>query len=93
MHARLRPAAHTPPPPTAPTRRARAAVAAFTKQALVDLQQDDDEMLRGVDWGQVATAVDITQEVDEVFQATGDGAAGVGWEQICMAWGEDLHRF
>jgi hypothetical protein len=34
-------------------RRARAAVAAYTRQALVDLQQDDDEMLRGVDWTQV----------------------------------------
>lgn len=33
-------------------RRARAAVAAYTKQALTDLQHDDDEMLRGVDWAQ-----------------------------------------
>jgi hypothetical protein len=40
--------AKTPNPP----RRARTAVAAFTKQALVDLQNDDDEMLRGVDWSQ-----------------------------------------
>ncbi|KAI8463489.1 MAG: Sodium/hydrogen exchanger family-domain-containing protein [Monoraphidium minutum] len=31
-------------------KRARAAVDAYTRQALLDLQRDDDEMLRGVDW-------------------------------------------
>jgi hypothetical protein len=38
---------HSPAP-----RRARGAVAAYTRQALRDLQADDDEMLRGVDWAQ-----------------------------------------
>lgn len=42
---------------------------------LQDLKNDEDEMLRGVDWGAVARYVDLSEELQQ-FSRAGGGAAG-----------------
>jgi hypothetical protein len=47
--------------------------------APADLRNDDDEMLRGVDWGQVAQCVDLTTEAAGILRA---GAAHCDAQQM-----------
>jgi hypothetical protein len=35
----------------------------YTKAAIQDLKDDEDEMLRGVDWAAVARYVDLTEDL------------------------------
>lgn len=37
----------------------------YTKAAIADLKEAEDEMLRGVDWGAVARYVDLQEELDD----------------------------
>jgi hypothetical protein len=52
------------------SRRAQAALDQYTRQTIADLQADDDEMLRGVDWKAVAAAANLSQEVKQVLKST-----------------------
>jgi len=50
-------------------RRAQAALEQYTRQTIADLQVDDDEMLRGVDWKSVTAAANINKEVKRVLMS------------------------
>lgn len=50
--------------PTLPgcCRGAYAALSQYTRQTIADLQCDDDEMLKGVDWRAVSAAADVLND-------------------------------
>lgn len=65
-------------------RRAQAALAQYTRRAIEELQADDDEMLRGVDWKEVAADADLCSAVrrvlrsDTVLPGKSEGEGGQG---------------
>lgn len=51
-------------------RRAYSALAQYTRHTIADLQADDDEMLRGVDWAAVMSNADMGQAVKRVLRSS-----------------------
>jgi hypothetical protein len=47
---------------TAPRRRAYATLQQYTQQTIADLQEDDDELLKGVDWRAVSAASAVSPQ-------------------------------
>jgi hypothetical protein len=53
-----------------PRRRAYAALLQFTRRTIAELQADDDEILRGVDWSAVACTADMCKAVKKVLRSS-----------------------
>jgi hypothetical protein len=51
-------------------RRAYAALLQFTRRTIAELQADDDEILRGVDWSAVACTADMCSAVKKVLRSS-----------------------
>jgi hypothetical protein len=51
-------------------RRAYAALLQFTRRTISELQADDDEILRGVDWSAVACTADMCNAVKKVLRSS-----------------------
>lgn len=51
-------------------RHAFAALAQYTEQTIADLQEDDDEMLRGVDWKAVAEGANLGMDAKRVLKSS-----------------------
>ncbi|GAB4814387.1 hypothetical protein N2152v2_001433 [Parachlorella kessleri] len=60
--------------------KARRALLRYTKAAVQDLKDDEDEMLRGVDWGAVARYVDLTEDLPTSRPPGEAGDGGPGGE-------------
>lgn len=51
-------------------RRAYGALLQFTRRTIAELQTDDDEILRGVDWSAVACTADMCKAVQKVLKSS-----------------------
>lgn len=52
-------------------RRAKQLLCSYTAKALADLRHDEDEMLRGVDWLDVAECVDLSADLQKLLRTGG----------------------